>query len=352
VKPLDLVRHEIDLAIAKRNLDAISLLGGEPTLHPDIVDIVRYVKSKGLNCILLTNGVRFLRDGDLALLDALVRAGVDRFLVHIDSGQKHVHGDIDRARHRMFDLLDSRRVCYGLSLTLYPGHENELPGILKRFAGHPWFEGVLATLAFDSDHAFDAEAPRHRAEMGPVYAAMRDDLGVEPTAYLPSSTDDDEVAWLMYSYALNVTTEATFAMSPELDRSMKWLFRALKGHHFFGEATRPDGFPFTLLAAGLVDVALHPRRTADIARLLEGLSGRDGLRFQYAVIQQAPRWDAVHHRVQICWQCPDATIRNGRLVPVCIAGLLDPIDGRRPSAPPEVIDAVFRHLESAEHPRR
>ena len=51
VKPLDLARYEVDFAIASRSLDAISLLGGEPTLHPDIVDIVRYVKSNGVHCI-------------------------------------------------------------------------------------------------------------------------------------------------------------------------------------------------------------------------------------------------------------------------------------------------------------
>lgn len=89
VKALAQVEAEIELALAKRNLDALSLLGGEPTLHPEIVEIVRFVKSKGLICMLLTNGVRFLRGGDLALLDALVDAGVDRFLVHIDSNEAH-----------------------------------------------------------------------------------------------------------------------------------------------------------------------------------------------------------------------------------------------------------------------
>jgi pyruvate-formate lyase-activating enzyme len=194
MKPLAQVIEEIDLAIAKRNLDAISLLGGEPTLHPDLVEIVRYVKSKGLVCIVLTNGVRFLRDGDDALLDALVAAGTDRFLVHIDQGQKHVHGDIERARHRIFDMLDARRVCYGLSMTLYPGQEKEIPRVMKEHARHPYFDGLLCTLAFDLDHAFDRKPSVHpQPSMADVYRGIGEGLGIEPSAYVPSSTDDDEV---------------------------------------------------------------------------------------------------------------------------------------------------------------
>ena len=47
VKPLDKVKKEIDLAVAKRKLETISLLGGEPTLHPHLSEIIRYIKLKG-----------------------------------------------------------------------------------------------------------------------------------------------------------------------------------------------------------------------------------------------------------------------------------------------------------------
>ncbi|MBW2255127.1 MAG: radical SAM protein, partial [Deltaproteobacteria bacterium] len=168
-KPLQQVFDEIDLAMSKRNLDAISLLGGEPSLHPDIVEIVRYVKSRGLVCMLLTNGVRFLYHDDEPLLDALVAAGVDRFLLHIDSGQAHIHDDIEQARERMFSMLDERRVFYGLSLTLYPGEETALPGIMRRYAPHPYFDGVLVTLAMDFKRAFQpASVRRGEPDMGKV----------------------------------------------------------------------------------------------------------------------------------------------------------------------------------------
>ena len=50
-----------------------------------------------------------------------------------------------------------------------------------------------------------------------------------------------------------------------------------------------------------------------------------------------------HGKVQICWQCPDAVVRNGRLTPVCIAGRVNPLFGE-PTAPREVVETVFEHL--------
>lgn len=346
MKSLSQVLDEIDLAIAKRNLDAVSLLGGEPTLHPDIVRIVQYVKSKGLLCLLLTNGVRFLRNGDVELLDALVRAGVDRFLVHIDQGQKHVHGDIDRARHAMFDMLDQRRVFYGLSVTLYPAEEDTLPVIMHAYARRPYFDGVLCTLAFEVEHAFDEDdrERERRTSMAKVYRSITEGLHIEPAAYLPSSTDDDEVCWLMYFYYLNVETGATFELSPEINRGFKALFRKIKGHHLFAETMRSEWIPASLAATAAAELALHPGRASALARLLQGSHRASALRFHYIVVQQAPLFDREHGRVQICWQCPDATIRNGKLTPVCIAGRVNPLGGRPVTAPPEIVREVLSHI--------
>jgi len=344
-KPLQQVFDEIDLAMSKRNLDAISLLGGEPSLHPDIVEIVRYVKSRGLVCMLLTNGVRFLYHDDEPLLDALVAAGVDRFLLHIDSGQAHIHDDIEQARERMFSMLDERRVFYGLSLTLYPGEETALPGIMRRYAPHPYFDGVLVTLAMDFKRAFQpASVRRGEPDMGKVVRSLSEDLGVEMSTYLPSSLDDDEVCWAMYFYWINAETGKTFGVSPALSRAMKVLYRGLRGHHFFAETMSPRWTPLSLAATGAAEVSLKPRRVGELARLLRGARVRGAMRFQYVVVQQAPRYNEELGQVQICWQCPDAVIRNGKLTPVCIAGRINPLGERPPTAPSEVVEAIYHHL--------
>lgn len=351
VKPLDEVRTEIDLACARRNLDALSLLGGEPTLHPDLPAIVRYVKEKDLVCQVLTNGVRLLEADGPALLDELRAAGVDRFLVHVDSGQRHVHPDIDGARHALAALLESRRQLFGFSITLYEGEEAEVPRVLKAFAPYRWFDGVLVTLAFDFDSVLTGAAAQAGPTMEGVAAAMARELRVEPAAYLPLSLDDDEVCWLMWFYWINAVTGATFALSPELNRAAKWLYRATHDHPFFADTLDPEHLGAALVASGLAEAALHPTRLAALRRLVVGARSTADLRFHYAVVQQAPRVDPASGRLQICWHCPDAVVRHGRLAPVCIAGRLDPLGPGTPKAPRSVIEEVYRHLGEEPPPR-
>jgi len=54
-KPLDAIFREIDFFREKRHLEILTISGGEPTLHKDIVEVIRYVASKGIKPLLLTN---------------------------------------------------------------------------------------------------------------------------------------------------------------------------------------------------------------------------------------------------------------------------------------------------------
>jgi MoaA/NifB/PqqE/SkfB family radical SAM enzyme len=66
----------------------VSLFGGEPFLYPDILPLIREVKSRGLTCTVITNGGRlehYARE--------LVEAGMDSIAVSID-GPPHVHNRI------------------------------------------------------------------------------------------------------------------------------------------------------------------------------------------------------------------------------------------------------------------
>lgn len=82
-KTLEQVKHELDVFQKNRNSDCISIAGGDPLLHPQIVDIVADIKSRGLKPILNTNGVAL----NPAFLKELKKAGVFGFTFHVDSKQ-------------------------------------------------------------------------------------------------------------------------------------------------------------------------------------------------------------------------------------------------------------------------
>ncbi len=349
VKPLEQVLVEIDLVVQRRKLDSITLLGGEPTLHPQLADIVAHAKGHGLTVMLLTNGVSLLQPGGDALIDGLAAAGLDRFLLHIDHGQEHVHADVGQARHALAAKLEARGIWFGLALTLYAGQEATLPAVMREFARYRWFDGVLVTLAFDPDRAwlpgvFDPEAP----DMASIHGAIADRLGIQATAYLPSSQHDDEVCWLMYFYAIDAASGVCFQLSPRLNRLVRSLHRRLRGREFFAEPLEPRWLGVTLDLLGAAELILAPSRLGELLRFRRG--ARSERRFHYIVLQQAPRLDPSSGQLQICWQCPDAVVRGGRLVPVCIAGRLHPYSGAPPAAPPAVVDAVLTHLNPAGAP--
>lgn len=88
----------------------VSLIGAEPLIRDDIVQIARYIKSKGLTCVITTNGTLLQ-----AMATALVSAGVDAVNISIDApGVLHdkirgISGTFDRAMAGIKSLVKARR---------------------------------------------------------------------------------------------------------------------------------------------------------------------------------------------------------------------------------------------------
>jgi organic radical activating enzyme len=82
-KTLEEIRNDLDVFTSLRKSDGISIAGGDPLTHPEIVEIVREVKKRDLKPIINTNGLALTEE----LLLKLKEAGVFGFTFHIDSKQ-------------------------------------------------------------------------------------------------------------------------------------------------------------------------------------------------------------------------------------------------------------------------
>ena len=82
-KPLEQVKEELSVFNKYRITDGVSIAGGDPLIHPEIVEIVRLVAADGLKPIINTNGVAWRKE----LLKELKSAGVKGFTFHVDSKQ-------------------------------------------------------------------------------------------------------------------------------------------------------------------------------------------------------------------------------------------------------------------------
>jgi MoaA/NifB/PqqE/SkfB family radical SAM enzyme len=80
--PTDVLKQRID-HLAKLRSVFVTLTGGESLLHPDIVELVRYAREKGMTPLLNTNGYLLTR----AIVEGLNEAGLLGLQLSIDNAQ-------------------------------------------------------------------------------------------------------------------------------------------------------------------------------------------------------------------------------------------------------------------------
>jgi hypothetical protein len=349
VKSLTQVKDEIDLALKKRALQTITILGGEPTLYPGLEEVIAYIKSRGLFCQMLSNGLVFLEDRGDEMLDRLARCGLGRILLHIDSGQRHVHKDPGAARRALFSKCEERRLHFSLSVTIYNEVQGKMAELLEEGSGYRYFDGTLAVLARDPQ-----PAGIERADLAAECRSLADTLGLLPTAYIPSNLSDADVRWVIYFYFINAETIKTFSCSPRIDRALRRTFRFLQGRELFAARWNPALTGLVFFLAGLFETIASPCRIREAARVWKGSRGGRAIRFHYIVVQRPPEVHPETGQLIFCYRCPDATVRNGRLAPVCVADHISPLAGvgLLSSCGEAWAPAIYRHLGGGQEERR
>lgn len=333
------IEADIDAAAGQRLLHTVTLAGGEPTLHPDLSAIIRGIRRRGLRVVLLTNGLTL----DDAQLARWREAGVDLILLHIDSGQtrpdlpaRPTPGDLDELRRRKLAQIAGQGIDGGLVATLYRRDLDDLDRLVDVLVSSPHARFLLATAHWDASAFRDVRgtvsagfrAPPAAGPPPPAGAqesvSLRDigDIlarrGMQPFATLGSSRRRDETRWLCYTVAAAGAPGATPAYaslrSGLSDRLLLRLVRGLTGRYIYH--VRPNAARF---GAQLILNGLSGGRMASNARVL-WRAARPGARLEEKrmVFQSGPTRDAGGAIVH-CRNCPDATIIDGHLVPICLS---------------------------------
>ena len=102
IKLVKIIRQLLTL-LSQYLIDYIDITGGEPMLHPDIVEIIKYIRNVGMNCCMITNALA----GEQKTQE-VIDAGIDEFLVSIH-GTENTHNDIVQlpgAREKQIRFLD------------------------------------------------------------------------------------------------------------------------------------------------------------------------------------------------------------------------------------------------------
>lgn len=90
--PIEVIKRQLEIAKAL-GVKSVDFSGGEPSIHPDFIDMIKYAREIGFKDICcITNGIRF---DDYLYLDKCVRAGLNDILFSLH-GTRYLHEYITR----------------------------------------------------------------------------------------------------------------------------------------------------------------------------------------------------------------------------------------------------------------
>ena len=145
---LEQVESMLDAFVrAEGEPEAVQLSGGEPSIHPQIVEMLRAAKDRGIQLVMLnTNGIRLARDPRFA--PALAEIGVHVYLQFDglrEETQLAIRGrDLTEEKLRALDRCAEAGVSVSLAAAIERGvNEDEVGEIVRFGIEHPAVTGVF-----------------------------------------------------------------------------------------------------------------------------------------------------------------------------------------------------------------
>jgi organic radical activating enzyme len=339
-KTLDEISHELDVFRAHRNFDGVSIAGGDPLVHPQIVDIVSMVARRGWKPVVNTNGLALSDE----MLAELHRAGVAGFTFHVDSGQKRA-GWVGKSELELNELRlqFAERVArvgdisVAFNSTVYEETLDDAPQMVEWAQRHADKVQVMVFICyrqaacgrhdeFDyyvggekidmNDLVYSRPTGKQRLDISSrdVVAAIRNRFpDFAPSAYLNWTEDYDSLKWLLTTYAVNNGEVLGYA-GPRFSEFTQNYHHLRHGRWLAYEAPSVLGRGRSLtLLGGFFDAgmrrafrswALRPRKWGERVRLQSVM-----------IIQPIDVLD--DGGMNMCDSCPDITVYGDELVWSC-----------------------------------
>jgi pyruvate-formate lyase-activating enzyme len=173
-KPLEVIKQELNDYTRLRTADGVSIAGGDPLTHPDVIEIVRMVKKYNLKPILNTNGLALTPE----LLKELKKAGVFGFTFHIDSKQNRPNWkgkneiELNELRLQYAEMLASAgNLSCSFNATVYGDTLQYVPDVVEWGQKHIDIVNVLVFIAYRAavnGAEFDYYAGNQKIDVGDI----------------------------------------------------------------------------------------------------------------------------------------------------------------------------------------
>jgi hypothetical protein len=334
-KSLDEIKGDLDVFRKFRKFDAVSIAGGDPLVHPDIVEIVRLVKERDAKPIINTNGLALDRE----LLRELKKAGVFGFTFHIDSKQNRpgwkqcTEIDLNELRYSYARMLaDAGDLSCAFNSTVYEDTVKFVPDLAR------WAERnidivhimvyilyrAIDTREFDfyagpdkldaSEFVYnDESAERVDIKAEEIHSMLRKEYpGFDSCAYLNGTDQPDSFKWLL-SGRLGTKDQIYGYVGPKGMELIQTLNHLITGKYLGYASNRTARMGKTMLLMGLFD-----RKLRSAFKNFYSNPSNVFKRLYYQSIMVIQPIDLLEDgRQNMCDGCPDMTVWDGKLVWSC-----------------------------------
>ena len=338
--------HEIasDLAVFKkeRKSDCMSIAGGDPLVHPKIVDIVRMVSEGGWKPVVNTNGLALTPK----LLKSLKQAGVYGFTFHVDTSQDRkdsrvtteVDHNIIRTHFAEMVAAEGGMSC-SFNQTVTTDTLHEIPDIIRWAQKRPDIIHTVVFILFRSPRHFGnfeyfangKKIPIDRTyEKTPKFGGTRSlktidvvekireaDPGYEPCAYLNGTENADSMKWTIATRV--ATKDQTYGyVSPRFAEVVQQTSHITRGKWLsYSSPSVLAAGRSALLSFGMIDNTMR-KISANYLRhnLLKPTRLKGPAYFQsFTIIQPIDFLE--DGRMNMCDGCPDMTVHKGKMYWSC-----------------------------------
>ncbi len=340
-KPLDEIKNDLAVFKKYRKTDGISIAGGDPLVHPDIVEIVRLIAQEGVKPILNTNGHALTKE----LLHELKKAGVAGFTFHIDSkqhrpgwkGKSEVELNELRLRYAQMLAAEGGLSC-AFNATVYGDTLGAIPDVLSWAQEHIDIVHVVVFICIRAavlDSQFDYYAGNEKVDMGSVvysagqeeqrYDILSNDVvevirtrwpDFEPSAYLNGTEKIDSFKWLL-SARIGTKDRIFGYVGPKFMELAQTWNHLTKGTYLAYTDPIVQKRAKSMLLLSPFDKGLRGVRKKWLGAVLRNpLNLFRRLHLQAVTIIQ-PADIFCDGTMSMCDSCPDMTVHNGQLVWSC-----------------------------------
>jgi hypothetical protein len=339
-KSLDAVRDEVETFVRLRNADGISIAGGDPLLHPQIVEIVRMIAEKGVKPVVNTNGATLT----VELLRELKKAGVYGFTFHIDSKQGRPKWknknevEMNELRLQFAEMLaEVGGISCAFNSTVYEDTLHETPDLVDWAAKHIDIVHVMVFILYRAavpQLPFDWYVDGKKVDMNAlVYSETvrrkvdlkSTDVVVEirkrfpeftPCAYLNGTEKADYFKWLLTG-RVGTNGKIYGYVGPKFMEVMQTMHHLGTGKYLAYEEPALTKKGRAMMILSPLDRGIRKAAGRYLSSVLHNpIRLFEGLHYQSVMIIQPI--DFLENGYQnMCDGCPDMTLWNGELVWSC-----------------------------------